>query len=317
MKNDIDVFIVTFNRPDFIKATIDSVLGQTILPTSITIFDNGSETNYINNLENHYGNILIYFKSSINLSGRDLFEKIYKIATSQFFIIFHDDDILCKNYIEAAQSALKENQNISLIGTTFIEFNNDNDITYNDLNYNFEFSLLNHTNFAKYFYEGNSFHFGATIYNKNYFDITEFDTNLYGKVVDRPFVLGCTKEANALIFNLPFVFYRLHEMQDSKTTGKTGPFLHEIVNLEKMYFHILFQKFSLKNSIIYFTNSFRYHVNNYNYLKEKSFFNKNYFAFLNYLRINKATNIFYLIISFLFYYIIINFKKIHGYSFNR
>jgi hypothetical protein len=317
MNNDIDVFIVTFNRPDFINAAIDSILGQTILPKSITIFDNGSEIDYINKLENQYGNSLNFFKNNINLSGRDLFEKIFKIVTSQFFIIFHDDDILCKNYIEAAQSVLKENENISLIGTTFIEFRNENNIAYNDVNNNFDFLLLNHTSFAKYLYEGNSFHFGASIYNKNYFKISEFDTISYGKIVDRPFVLGCTKEASALIFNFPFVFYRLHELQDSKTTGKTGPFLHEIVNLEKMYFKILFQNYNFKNYIIYFKNSFRYHVNNYHYLKAKSFFDKSYFAFLIHLIKNKATNIFCLIISFFYYYINIALKKVHGYSFNR
>jgi glycosyltransferase involved in cell wall biosynthesis len=43
--NDIQIFILTYNRANYLKDSINSLLNQTIRPNIITILDNNSTDN--------------------------------------------------------------------------------------------------------------------------------------------------------------------------------------------------------------------------------------------------------------------------------
>ena len=50
--SDIEIFIITYNRWDLLKITLNSLLNQDINGFSITVLDNGSD--FDNNSENNF-----------------------------------------------------------------------------------------------------------------------------------------------------------------------------------------------------------------------------------------------------------------------
>ena len=116
----IKITILTRDRFDYFKVALDSVIQQeTQYKYQISISDNseGSETElYIQkNLPN-----ISYIKRSPTLQSYDHFKKVISENLDQkeceYFTLFHDDDIMTKDYVEEIYKKIEENQDFSAIG---------------------------------------------------------------------------------------------------------------------------------------------------------------------------------------------------------
>jgi glycosyltransferase involved in cell wall biosynthesis len=100
IERDISVFILSYNRGDFLCEAIESIMNQTIKPKQIVVFDNGSNM-YV------YNRVVPYLDLGVKWVGSDVthspiwnFNRAITFAESEYVVVLHDDDKLCVDFIE-------------------------------------------------------------------------------------------------------------------------------------------------------------------------------------------------------------------------
>jgi glycosyltransferase involved in cell wall biosynthesis len=112
--NDIDVFILSYNRSNYLKMMIESLLAQTVGEFEITILDNGSTDN-TKEVINSFNNENINFIGSEQNNGALWnFKRAQNLSTKKYTIMFHDDDLIHPKFLEYVIKALNEFDNVSI-----------------------------------------------------------------------------------------------------------------------------------------------------------------------------------------------------------
>lgn len=300
--NNIEIFVLTYNRLELLKETILSLMNQILLDRIIiNIVDNGSEIPVkLDDFTVAERVELNVYRFDLNTKLDIVFRKIGDLAELPYLMVFHDDDLILENYISECNKVIECEDNIIAIGCEFDSFfktsNSDPSFLHRQIgNYN----KLNKSDFSGYLYEGNSYHFGSTVYKTAIFKSSNLNINIYGKICDRPFVIDALDYGEIAVLKNKFVKYRLHELQDSADSF-SGPYLFELINLEGLYFNIL-SKSTFANKLILFKNQFKYLYNNYNFLKLKKGISGSFFQFLNLSIKQKSTSLSSLFIGGIFF----------------
>lgn len=96
----LTIFILCYNRPAYAKRTIESVLRQTNNEFDLVISDNSSNSEMSQLMLAEFPN-LEYRRRVPTLSVADHFRKCISEATTDYFCLFHDDDLMEPNYVDA------------------------------------------------------------------------------------------------------------------------------------------------------------------------------------------------------------------------
>lgn len=101
------IIIPTYNRADFIQASIESVLLQTYQNFEIIVVDDASTDNTKEVVKNIKSEKIIYIKKNINTERASARNTGTNAASGQY-VYFHDsDDILYPNHLEEAAKLIK------------------------------------------------------------------------------------------------------------------------------------------------------------------------------------------------------------------
>jgi glycosyltransferase involved in cell wall biosynthesis len=293
----IEIFVLTYNRNNFLKQTLESIFLQTDSNFYLTVIDNGSnEANIVN--PSNYNFQFRLIRNEANRPFNEVSNQIKDLVRGEYVMIFHDDDLLHPNYIQICKDVIFRNKNLSIIGCYFQSFI----LKAKPFSSNINCKLLSVDKFelAKLFYKGECIHFGSFVYKTSIFKSKNFEIGIYGKICDRPFVLSCLDEGFGFIIKNELVNYRIHENQDS-VKNVSGPFSLQLINLEKLYFNLLTKSFFSVKNFQYKVHCFRYLINNFKYLKHNNLFDGSFINFIFYSLKNKATNVFSLIVGYIFF----------------
>lgn len=121
MKKDkkISVIITTYNRKEYLKKAIESVLKQTYKNYEIIIIDDFSQdgtTEEIKKMYQNYNNISIYRNEENKGPGISRKYALDKKAEGEYLIFLDDDDIFIDSeYFEKAVKLFEENEKISMV----------------------------------------------------------------------------------------------------------------------------------------------------------------------------------------------------------
>ncbi len=132
----VSVIIPVYNRNEFIREAIESVLNQTYQNIEIIVVDDGSEIDIENQIKDFLskGNIHFYRKPHAGLSDT----RNYGIAKArgEYLVFLDDDDLLHPQMIEIALREAKEsNAEIALVGYRYFWYHNiDPTKEYTDFN---------------------------------------------------------------------------------------------------------------------------------------------------------------------------------------
>ncbi len=220
--NEFEIFIITYNRIDYLKRALHSALVQSVKGFNITVLDNGSSDgteDYIKEVQTKNNNI-IYIKESINIGPFNIFLKAVSLASKKYVMIFHDDDILHPQYIEAVLKIIEKHSNIDLIYTkinSFIDENNVNLEPFGSVSY----KLYEKQDFIKHIYinKGSShLVFPCVIYktqNLKNLNITETIKSA-GTIADMDMVVETlTNNGYGVFIENKMYNYRAHSDQES------------------------------------------------------------------------------------------------------
>lgn len=235
---DLDVFILTKNRPHFLSEAIQSLLAQTICPDRITILDNSDDNETFKLVQKVNSTDLIHCRTSGKFGN---YLKAKELTDRKYVLLFHDDDILNQRYLELAIAAINQYKNISLVCSNYTAFEDGVSLNVGDMK-STHFLLRNKKQFAKHMYLAERIAFASAIYAANNFIMGITHYQRFGKWNDWPFLVEAIDSGSAVLFNDPVsLFSRVHEGNDSVTNFNTVN-LSQIVNWDQYFLQYLTPK---------------------------------------------------------------------------
>ena len=96
----ITVCILSFNRAEYLREAILSVLGQTILPQKILIYDNGSDRSVYECIQHLLDDWVLWIDADVTQPYESNFQRAMNECKTQYVMMLHDDDKLCTSFIE-------------------------------------------------------------------------------------------------------------------------------------------------------------------------------------------------------------------------
>lgn len=229
---NLDVFVLTYNRAEYLKIMLDSLCTQTATGFNIKVLNNCSTDNTIevvNDIQKKHPerNIQIITNEK-NLGNAGNFKRSQELANNEYTAIFHDDDAIHPEYIETAMEIFKDNPDVVMCTSSaralYNVSNKDWDILYKDYyifkkNKGIYFQLLiNRPNFASNIYK-------TDIYKKIF-----YEDEKYGKLHDIIFQLNINKLGAMGYILGNGIKWRQSTINDSNNFNN-GPFPKEVANV--------------------------------------------------------------------------------------
>ena len=254
--DDIDIFILTHNRADYLEETIQSVVNQTENIRRFYVLDNESTDNTEEVAKKYADRGCVYVKSS-GLYGN--FFKAQELTTGKYVLTFHDDDLLHPEFFEKMLFGLNSIPNVAYGVSTFTWF--PVDVMASDLPRLYErqlpwdyiypkhmtdeflvlrnpFEVTKAILFAESYYPCNPC-ICSVIYRADIFKNRVPLNDVYGKVDDTPLLIRMAKEGNVFIFlDHRAVFHRTHKRRDAYNPA-TANTLEQSYNWAKAYTDVL------------------------------------------------------------------------------
>lgn len=215
----VTIAIPTYNREEYLKNSIESVLAQTFQDFEIIIFDNKS--NYdVEKLSSSFGDDrikLIINKENIGSSNN--FKNIFNYNyDSEYLIIFHDDDVMHPVMLEREVAVLDGNSDAIFVGTD-LKFISD----YKKM-FDFcpVFGVCNSVildkkyQLVRLFLDDFDLCFSSVMYRTKYLRNFIFNMGQFLKWWDRPFLIKLADYGKVIVIKEKLINYRVHDNQDSQ-----------------------------------------------------------------------------------------------------
>ncbi len=230
---EIEVVVVTYNRADFLPLTLETLLSQTRPPTSIRVVDNGSTDKTAEILEPFGARGVKTLQREKN-DFAACWDEIRRTASSEWVMVFHDDDLLHPGYLEAVSQVIGTEPETTLVGCSMTAGAAPESGNWPDVSWKRNSGLIPLRELACRLYSGFRLPFCSAVYRTEVFRRIPLGMEIYGKICDRPFLMEAARAGGAVLLSDPFVKYRLHPGQDSQTSAN-GPFLPEVFALQHYY----------------------------------------------------------------------------------
>ena len=265
---DIRCFIMTRNRPAFLKQSLKALLSQKGGPWDIWVIDNSENNETETLVKTEYPEINYdHTKLPSNL------ERIQELVDPKipYIFILHDDDLIVPNYLQTALKAINYYPNIGGVFSKYkiisgLDF--PEDLEKEKLTTKHWF-IRNQADFALSFWDNPSCSWTGSILKSNFYKLMNPNANLdtFGKIGDWPMLVKAVPNSNLVVFKDNYIFYRQHIGQDSCDT-KTAITYAQLLNWLKFFKNFAETKRELRN--IYIIRAYENALSNY-----KGFLSKN------------------------------------------
>ena len=127
MKKNIQIYILSRNRPNYLRVALDSLLKQnhSQIKFEIIVSDSSDNDDVCKMIDRDYAQKNIkYIRRNSPLRAIDHINLVVSELNSEYSVIFHDDDILHPDYMTVMSSFLSKND-AAAIGCNCINFKDD------------------------------------------------------------------------------------------------------------------------------------------------------------------------------------------------
>lgn len=220
MQKKLVIYLLSYNRPEYIGEALDSILSQDYKDFDLIISENSTNDKVKRLLETHpdYKNIKT-IKRIPSLPSLQHFNTVLKeVQSYEYAMLFHDDDILMPDAITQMMRQFDLNPsciavacNATVIKTTvktdslLSPYIKDNLIisSQNQLIKRYVFKRLSHTAFPSY------------IYKTSVIGESQLDPKDGGRHSDVSFLVKLVKKGSFFWLAKPYMYTRLHSENDS------------------------------------------------------------------------------------------------------
>ena len=236
----IEVYLVTYNRINYLKLALKSILNQTYSEFKLIVLDNCSTDGTEEYMKSLQDDRIQYIRHFQNIGGKENIRYAFDHCKSDYFAVFHDDDILKPNLLKEEIEYLEKNKNCVAVSclANIIDENGKIIHLIDEKKYS-KRSFSGTQFFTEYLNYQSHFIFPATVYRGEFIRRNEININLeVGPCYDVLLYFDIERKGGNIV-EIPNVLmdYRIHTNQDSS------------LHLEKM----------LVQLIIYLSNDRYYH----------------------------------------------------------
>jgi len=256
---NLEVFILTRNRADLLKKTIQSLLQQTVTGFPITILDNASTDHTAEVVGSFHNPNLHFIPAEKNIGGLGNIQRSQKLAARKYVMLFHDDDQLHPSYLASALDYLSAYPDTALVVSSAVSIPAGSTPVIPD-KIDTSAMKFDRLNFALSLYMKNKIAFCSAVYRTDCFKALKMDelAARFGKWGDRPIMIETVQgDSSAIVLNGAFVYYGRHDAQDTGTEETQPPYTLWL-NRERYYKDILSDRISRFSGLCFCVMSHRH-----------------------------------------------------------
>ena len=212
----INIVLVTYNRPFYLRQAIDSILNQSYTNFNLIILDNGSDSETKKILSTLNDSRIRIVTNKLN--SREFINNAFNFTDCEYIMLTHDDDLMNKNFLKYQLNQLELNKQIDLLACR-INLINDKSIFLGKIRPRiFKSKIWRKGEYIKqYFFSGNIIPCPTIIFRSDFIKKNKLKYNWsVGPAVD----LFLLFEANIIgvlaLSKKPLYNYRIHPNQDSE-----------------------------------------------------------------------------------------------------
>lgn len=221
----LSVYITTYNRVKYLQAAIDSILHQTFADFELFVLDNCSTDGTDQLVSSIKDPRLHYIRHKHNIGGAANLNYAFEKCSSEYFCVFHDDDILHNTLIEKEITYMEQNTMCSAISCLPNHIDETGKIIRQCPNVkNGVIETYSGTEFfSGYIGRQRSFTFPATMYRNEFIKVHEITLNdKAGPCMDVVLYMDIEKSGGVLAeLQEPLIDYRIHSQQGSTMNLET------------------------------------------------------------------------------------------------
>lgn len=113
--NNLNIYITTYNRADMLRNSIQSVLNQTFKEFDLYVLDNCSTDHTRDVVKSFSDSRVNYICHEENIGGIANINFAFKHNTKKYFVVFHDDDRMEKDFLQTEYDFLEEHEDIAAV----------------------------------------------------------------------------------------------------------------------------------------------------------------------------------------------------------
>lgn len=219
----VTVALITYNRTQYLKKAIDSIISQTYLDFELLIMDNGSTSETYELVKPYLNEQIKYHRNPIN--DRRYMNQAFTLASGKYIIITHDDDMMMPTMLEKEVDILENNSNCVLVGCN-AKLINETDTVFCERTYN---NRINKTfqqyEYVKSFLKNDLIFICPTVMlRKSFLDENNLNLKfeLVGPAADNYLWFEINMHNVELTFiSEPLYYYRVHSNQDGRINAHT------------------------------------------------------------------------------------------------
>lgn len=222
---NVSACILSYNRAEYLCSAIDSIIQQTVTPSEILIFDNGSDSSVYERVQPYLNQGVTWIGSEINRSAAWNFRRAVSTAESEYLFVLHDDDRLCRDYIEQQLSCLNQYPDVCAVTCNGYLINEQGNRTGRLLRHDgaeggIEFYRTPAAVAIRYASDS-CLPFSPAVYRTDFVRAQDLREE-FGKVVDAVFFCDLVRAGTIAYQMRPLYECRVHEAQDSSYLPMAG-----------------------------------------------------------------------------------------------
>lgn len=252
MCDNLEIFVLTYNRAAMLKESLKSICEQTASGFDIIVLDNASTDNsraVVEDIQQQYpGRNIEFISLEKNIGGMGNFKRARLMAQKKWAMLFHDDDLIHPEYIKNAMGLLSKHPDAVMASCTFKQYEHPDANNWGNFPGGYYIGDVKY--FAALMFGSLLHNFASTIYKSSLLQATEPKNELYGKISDRPYLLEVAKHGKSIVLKDAYIRYRNHPGQDTNTFD-TGPFAPEWFAFLNCYKDIMGNSWFDKYGILY------------------------------------------------------------------
>ena len=214
-KKNIQIYILSRNRPNYLREALDSVLKQnhSLIKFEIIISDNSDNDDVCKMIDRDYAQKNIkYIRRSGNMSVMGHSQLVVSEVNSEYVVIFHDDDILYPDYMNVMSSFLNNNDVVA-VGCNGMNFSDnvlDSKLRIRDLSSSTKFN--NEKDFLERYLPGNggAVAYPCYMYRTKYLKQAMIKAPFKGKHFDVGILSSLLNYGTIVWLTKPLIYYREH-----------------------------------------------------------------------------------------------------------
>jgi glycosyltransferase involved in cell wall biosynthesis len=232
--SDLQVFITTYNRPDLLKLTLESVLCQTKCAPHIAVLDNGmlpSTGKVVDAFCNR--NIARHDSSSLGPLGNLLLAQ--RILSRKYVLLLHDDDQIHPDYLQLIRNVINAHPAVTLLTCRTLDWPVGGE-KREHLHLHRSGHIFTQKEFATFVYNSGHPSYSLAVYEAEAFKKLDIKAifGTYGKWGDGPLMIEAVGNGSAAMLMDTCGWMGTHPGQDTRDPA-TLPHYRTWINREKLF----------------------------------------------------------------------------------